>query len=333
MSVVRVKVPASTANLGPGFDCLGIALQIYNWVTIRREASSQAEPMVAAASEAFFHRTGERPFSFLCKIAGEVPRSRGLGSSVTVRLGVLHGLNELSGSPLNRQELFELCAELEGHPDNAAPAAFGGFTIARGAGYLQRYRVDRELAFALLIPDFEVSTREARGILPKTLAFGDAVASVSNACAIAGAFALVTAKSAFTACARSTKSATASYCDIDASSGRCARTSQLSATVCPVLVPPMTVTPPARKWSVASIPLKYWYQRPVLARIRDEVAHLTGLVRHHIVQTRHHVAPAARQARIHGSHHAERRQIRRLQRQVVGNREAMEPATAVRERR
>jgi len=106
-----------------------------------------------------------------------------------VRLGVLHGLNELSGSPLNPQELFELCAELEGHPDNAAPAAFGGFTIARGAGYLQRYRVDRELAFALLIPDFEVSTREARGILPKTLAFGDAVASVSNACAIAGAFA------------------------------------------------------------------------------------------------------------------------------------------------
>jgi homoserine kinase len=189
MSVVRVKVPASTANLGPGFDCLGIALQIYNWVTIRREASSQAEPMVAAASEAFFRRTGEGPFSFLCKIAGEVPRSRGLGSSVTVRLGVLHGLNELSGSPLNRQELFELCAELEGHPDNAAPAAFGGFTIARGAGYLQRYRVDRELAFALLIPDFEVSTREARGILPKTLAFGDAVASVSNACAIAGAFA------------------------------------------------------------------------------------------------------------------------------------------------
>jgi len=118
-----------------------------------------------------------------------VPRSRGLGSSVTVRLGVLHGLNELAGSPLTRQEVFELCAELEGHPDNAAPAAFGGFTIARAGGYFQRYRVDRALGFALLIPDFEVSTSDARRVLPKTLPLGDAVVSVSNACAIAGAFA------------------------------------------------------------------------------------------------------------------------------------------------
>jgi homoserine kinase len=189
VSVVRVKVPASTANLGPGFDCLGIALQIYNWITITREPSNHSDAMVEAAGSAFFRRTGERAFRFLCKITGEVPRSRGLGSSVTVRLGVLHGLNELAGSPLTRQEVFELCTELEGHPDNAAPAAFGGFTIARGSGYFQRYRVDRELGFALLIPDFEVSTSDARRVLPKALPLGDAVASVSNACAIAGAFA------------------------------------------------------------------------------------------------------------------------------------------------
>jgi homoserine kinase len=189
VSVVRVKVPASTANLGPGFDCLGIALQIYNWVTIKHEASKHSDPMVEATASAFFRRTGELPFPFLCKITGEVPRSRGLGSSVTVRLGVLHGLNELAGSPLGRQEVFELCAELESHPDNAAPAAFGGFTIARGGGYFQRYRVDRELGFALLIPDFEVSTSDARGVLPKAVPLGDAAASMSNACAIAAAFA------------------------------------------------------------------------------------------------------------------------------------------------
>ena len=189
MSVVRVKVPASTANLGPGFDCLGIALQIYNWITIKREASVHSDGMVEAASAAFFRRTAGRPFSFRCKIAGEVPRSRGLGSSVTVRLGVLHGLNELAGSPLSRQEVFELCVELEGHPDNAAPAAFGGFTIARAGGYFQRYRVDRALGFALLIPDFEVSTSDARRVLPKSLPLGDAVVSAANACAIAGAFA------------------------------------------------------------------------------------------------------------------------------------------------
>ena len=189
MSVVRVKVPASTANLGPGFDCLGIALQIYNWITLERGSSESSGDMVEETAGAFFRRTGERAFAFRCKVTGEVPRSRGLGSSVTVRLGVLHGLNELAGSPLTRQEVFELCAELEGHPDNAAPAAFGGFTIARKNGYFQRYRVDRELQFALLIPDFEVATSDARRVLPKTLSLSDAVISASNACAIAGAFA------------------------------------------------------------------------------------------------------------------------------------------------
>jgi homoserine kinase len=189
MRTVRVRVPATTANLGPGFDCLGIALQIYNWITVSRDFSKDANPMAEAACAAFFRRTGQRPFSIRCDISGDVPRARGLGSSVTVRLGVLHGLNQLSGSPLSREEIFKLCAELEGHPDNSAPAEFGGFTIARPDGTLQRYRVDRKLEFALLIPDFEVSTADARSVLPKRVPLRDAVISLSNACAIAGAFA------------------------------------------------------------------------------------------------------------------------------------------------
>jgi homoserine kinase len=189
MSAVRVRVPATTANLGPGFDCLGVALQVYNWITIKREASGPSDGMVDAASEAFFRRTAGRPFSFGWSVAGEVPRSRGLGSSVTVRLGVLHGLNALTGSPLRPEDVFQLCAELEGHPDNAAPAAFGGFTIAGTKGAIQRYRVGRELGFALLIPDFEVCTSDARSVLPKAVPLGDAMVSLANACAIAGAFA------------------------------------------------------------------------------------------------------------------------------------------------
>ena len=189
MTTVRVRVPATTANLGPGFDCLGIALQIYNWITVTRGSSEDADAMIEAASSAFFRRSGERPFSIRCNISGEVPRARGLGSSVTVRLGVLHGLNELSGSPLSREQIFQLCAELEGHPDNSAPAEFGGFTIARSDGTLQRYRVSRKVEFALLIPDFEVSTADARSVLPKRVPLRDAVISLSNACAIAGAFA------------------------------------------------------------------------------------------------------------------------------------------------
>jgi homoserine kinase len=189
MRSVRVRVPATTANLGPGFDCLGIALQIYNWITVRRASSNNSNAMVEAACAAFFDRIRGTPFSIQCDISGDVPRARGLGSSVTVRLGVLHGLNELAGSPLNREQIFELCAKLEGHPDNTAPAEFGGFTIVRSDGTLQRYRVDRKVELVLLIPDFEVATSDARGVLPQTVSLRDAVVSLSNACAISAAFA------------------------------------------------------------------------------------------------------------------------------------------------
>ena len=188
MSVALIKVPASTANLGPGFDCLGIAFKIYNVVTIQKGAPPR-DAMIVHAGEAFFRAARKKPFGFHCGITGDVPRSRGLGSSVTVRLGVLHGLNALTGSPLQREEIFEMCAELEGHPDNAAPAAFGGFTIARQGAPLQRHRVADQVGFALLIPDFEVSTPAARRVLPKMVSLHDAVLSAGNACAIAGAFA------------------------------------------------------------------------------------------------------------------------------------------------
>jgi len=106
-----------------------------------------------------------------------------------VRLGILHGLNALSGTPLDAADIFALCVELEGHPDNAAPAAFGGFTIARPGSALQRYTVGAKLRFALLIPDFEIATPDARKALPATIPFADAVASAASATAIAGAFA------------------------------------------------------------------------------------------------------------------------------------------------
>jgi homoserine kinase len=189
MQAVRVRVPATTANVGPGFDCLGIALQISNVVTVRNEPGGPADGFVTEAAGAFFRRAGRAEFPFSWKVTGQVPRSRGLGSSVTVRLGLLHGLNVLAGGPLTAQVLYELCAELEGHPDNAAPAAFGGFTIARPGTGLQRYRVGRTLQFGLVIPDFEVATPEARRALPATIPFADAALSTANACAVAGAFA------------------------------------------------------------------------------------------------------------------------------------------------
>jgi len=189
MNEVRVRVPASTANLGPGFDCLGIALRLYNTTTVRRGRGPAKGDMAAEAGALFFREAGIRPFAFHWEVEGSVPRSRGLGSSVTVRLGVLHGLNELAGRRLDRADVFRLCAGLEGHPDNAAAAAFGGFTIAPPVGRLQRYKIDSTLRFALLIPEFEISTPAAREALPAGIPLRDAVFSAGCAAAISAAFA------------------------------------------------------------------------------------------------------------------------------------------------
>jgi homoserine kinase len=185
-----IQIPATTANLGPGFDCLGIALALHNRVTVERTEDGIAEltPMANEAAAAFFRTAGMAPFAFHCHIDGEVPRSRGLGSSVTVRLGILHGLNELTGKPLETQRMFEICAALEGHPDNAAPGAFGGFVVS-GPGSFERFEVGPELEFILLIPPFEVATPAARRILPAQVDRLAAVRSCRNACRITAAFA------------------------------------------------------------------------------------------------------------------------------------------------
>jgi homoserine kinase len=166
MQQVAVRVPASTSNLGPGFDCLGVALRLYNKITVARGRPSQIPPIVEEAGNFFFRRTRQRPFPFFCSTVEQVPRMRGLGSSATIRLGVLAGLNQLSDASLDRFSIFRLCAELEGHPDNAAPSSFGGFTVARTVS-LQCFVVSSRLYFVLLIPDFEIRTANARKVLPK----------------------------------------------------------------------------------------------------------------------------------------------------------------------
>ncbi len=188
MTSVTTRVPATTANLGPGFDCLGVALGIANRVTVQPAEGIRHPKIVADAAKLFFKTAEIDPIGFAWLIDGEVPQSRGLGSSVTVRLGVLHGLDAMSGAKLGPKRLYELCAELEGHPDNAAPAAFGGFTVARAGAETLRCDVEDTLKFILLIPNFEVSTPEARKVLPAAISRSSAVTSVANACRITAAF-------------------------------------------------------------------------------------------------------------------------------------------------
>jgi homoserine kinase len=165
-----------------------VALRLYNLVTSVRGDKGSSLRIVSEAARLFFKESRTHSFPFSCEIKGEVPPSRGLGGSATVRLGVLHGLNRLAGNPLDRLSIFRLGARLEGHPDNAAPASFGGFTVVRGEN-VQRFEVNPRLYFILLIPDFEIETSRARKVLPSKIKRIDAVESSANACAITAAFA------------------------------------------------------------------------------------------------------------------------------------------------
>ncbi len=190
--IAKVRVPGTTSNLGPGYDCLGVALQIYNSVHVRRLArrgAPESHPMAREAAAAFFAAAGGRAFPFAWEMTGDVPISRGLGSSVTLRLGLIAGLNTLAGSPLDRPAMFALCSALEGHPDNAAPATFGGFTACDGAGAEPlRATVSPSLHFVLLVPDFEIRTTEARRLLPEQVDRLAAVRSAGRAARLAAAF-------------------------------------------------------------------------------------------------------------------------------------------------
>src|SRR5260221_2038033 len=190
---VTIQIPASTTNFGPGFDCLGAALQLYNRVEVDRDSNLEEgapPPIVLAAAKVLFGAAQTNPFAFRAVISGDVPPARGLGSSVTVRLGVLLGLNVLAGSPLNRNQLFQLCSDLEGHPDNVGAALHGGFVVVNKAGnQVHRFDVDSSVTFVLLIPDFEVRTTDARAVLPEAYSRSSVVGNLANSSQIAAAFA------------------------------------------------------------------------------------------------------------------------------------------------
>src|ERR1700692_1916865 len=186
-----VQIPASTTNLGPGFDCLGIALQLWNRITIDVEGSGRSVPeMVSQAAALFFSHIGITPFPFSFSIEGDVPQARGLGSSVTLRLGILMALDGITKSDLSKEEICALCAELEGHPDNAAAALFGGFTIVtKSTSRAVRFDIDPGMKFVLFIPNFEVKTSDARKVVPASFSRQDVVENLGNASLIAAAFA------------------------------------------------------------------------------------------------------------------------------------------------
>ena len=155
---VSVKVPATTANLGPGFDCLGLALPIYNEITVEETVIPNSgieiniidendtndilsipkdENNIAyKAIELLYNFIGQTPSDLKITIKTEIPVTRGLGSSASVIVGGLMAANKLLGSPADDAVLLSIASEVEGHPDNVAPAMFGGFCLASMEDFL-----------------------------------------------------------------------------------------------------------------------------------------------------------------------------------------------------
>ena len=201
---VVVEVPATTANLGAGFDCLGMALGLTNQIELEvcLRCDGQVELTVdgEGAGELGSDRgnrfvegleTGIRAagaaipadLGWKIRMRNQVPLARGLGSSAAATVGGLVAANALLGHPLAEREVLRLATLIEGHPDNAAAAMLGGFVVAAaletGVESL-RFDVPRDLRIALFIPELRLSTSDMRGVLPPTVPFGDAVANLGR---------------------------------------------------------------------------------------------------------------------------------------------------------
>jgi homoserine kinase len=208
---VAVRVPATTANLGPGFDALGLALSLYNRLQVARlPQTGESRPQIETRGEGAgrlptdetnlayraFRRVFERieaPVPAVRMVSDiQVPLSRGLGSSAAAVVGGLVAGNELAGRPLSLEELLQLGTAMEGHPDNVAPALFGGFTVAcpsdDGVAWA-RLEPLAELRAVLVIPEREVPTAQARAVLPEVVPRRDAVLNVGRTALLVAAFA------------------------------------------------------------------------------------------------------------------------------------------------
>ena len=204
---INVGVPATTANLGPGFDCLGMALDMWNHVQFRQgedpgvqvegqgagNLSTGRDNLVYRAAERYFQETGAAmpPFSITCQ--NQIPLARGLGSSSAAIVGGLLGASAIAstGSP-DMEMLWKLAVAMEGHPDNVTPALFGGCQIVvRDQDALVRARVSvpSALRTVLFIPDMPMPTAQARDVLPPQVSREDAVYNTGRVALLVNALA------------------------------------------------------------------------------------------------------------------------------------------------
>ncbi len=203
---VSVKVPATTANLGPGFDCLGLALPIYNTITVEEtimpgtgieiniidetheqdliSIPTDENNIVYKAIELLYNSIGQSPSELKITIKTQIPIARGLGSSAAVIVGGLIAANELLGRPADEAALLSIATEIENHPDNITPAVVGGFVVSSleedGSVVYSKINWPKDWNITVCIPDYELSTSIARSVLPAEVPMKDAIFNLKH---------------------------------------------------------------------------------------------------------------------------------------------------------
>jgi homoserine kinase len=206
MKSVTVHVPASTANLGPGFDCLGLALDLWNKTTFHLDGvgiqvkvtglGSQSLPtdgrnlIASSALKLFSSLNLPAPKGLLIECDNSIPLDSGMGSSAAARMTGLLGANLLLGSPCSPEEIFGLATDMEGHPDNVGASLFGGLvlvTMVAGKPLVHRYDLE-PLSISVALPKMYLSTDSARAALPRVVPLKDAVFNIGRTAFVVEAF-------------------------------------------------------------------------------------------------------------------------------------------------
>jgi homoserine kinase len=205
MASKTIRVPGTTANCGPGFDTIGMACTIYNYLTLEEttdykitvEVEGQGQGVIPGSESniavqavlSVFERVAYHHRGFVVKMINNVPLARGLGSSAAAIVSGLMAANLVAGGKLSKDDLLEMATDLEGHPDNVAPALFGGVTISfmeNGKAKCLRLVPPVPLTMVVAVPDFSLTTSSARQVLPQQVAFQDASFNVSRAALLVG---------------------------------------------------------------------------------------------------------------------------------------------------
>ncbi len=195
---VNVTIPATSANLGPGFDCLGLALGLYNEIRFTAVETAQLSitasgvdadkvptdrsNLVVEAADVIFQHVGRRPTGLIIHQENSIPVGSGMGSSSTAVLGGMLGANALLGSPLTPAQVLQFATDLEGHPDNVAPALYGGLILGvqePDGLFVERIAMP-EITAVVVLPDFHLLTATARAALPREVPLRDAIFNSSR---------------------------------------------------------------------------------------------------------------------------------------------------------